>query len=307
MTATHLKTFDFVGKIEDISDSISMISPEETPFVSMIGNESITQTQHKWFEDVLRAPGQNKQLQGAEFTDSTRNQPTERSNYAQILSETFKFSGTAQVVKLYGRKNAVDRESFKTGVGLRQDLEYSMVGNAQTAVAPLEATEGVFASVQAQIHADVTTDIGAVTAVDITEDNIVATHEKLYNAGSDANTLMIPPRIAKVIAGFASTEGKNRERNLGADGKSITNVITVYESPFGNALKVKKNRWLRARDVLLIDASKWKQLTLRPFSREKLAKTGDSDRWAVVGEFSLKHVNQKATGLITGILFDTDA
>jgi len=306
MTLSHLKTFDFVGKIEDISDSISMISPEETPFVSMIGNEAITQTQHKWFEDVLRAPAQNKALQGADFTDSTRNQPTERSNYAQILTETFKFSGTAQVVKLYGRKNAVDRESFKTGVGLRQDLEFSMVGNAQVAVAPLEATAGVFASVQAQIHADVTTDIAAPTAVDITEENIVATHEKMYTAGSDANTLMIPPRIAKIIAGFASTAGKNRERNIG-NGKEIVNVITVYESPFGNALKVKKNRWLKSTDVLLLDASKWKQLTLRPFSREKLAKTGDSDRWAVVGEFSLKHVNQKATGLITGILVDSDA
>lgn len=42
--ATHFKTYDQVGKKEDISDVISNISPTETPFQSLIGQESVNNT-----------------------------------------------------------------------------------------------------------------------------------------------------------------------------------------------------------------------------------------------------------------------
>ena len=139
---------------------------------------------------------------------------------------------------------------------------------------------------------------GGNQAGPITEDAIVTTHEKLYNEGSDATVLMVKPSDTKIIAGFAQASGRTIDVSNGET--KITNVINIYESPFGT-VRVVKNRRIRATDALMYDPKNWKLAVLRNWFREKLAKTGDSDRWMMVGEFGLKHSNRKATGLITNL------
>ena len=78
------------------------------------------------------------------------------------------------------------------------------------------------------------------------------------------------------------------------------NVVDLYVSPFGEQ-KVILNRFLKATEALLFDPAMWSLVTLRPWTRELLAKTGDNDRHLIVGEFSLKHKNYKGTGRITGL------
>lgn len=297
MSASHLKTFDLVGKKEQVSDHISLITPSDTPFLSSIKTEKIHNTYFQWMEDQLRAVQKNTALEGADYTDTTRDQPSMRANGTQILTETFKVSGTSEAVKLYGRASVVARETMKTGKLLKMDLEHSLVGTGQTYVAAAEGTEGEFAGVQAQIHADVTNDNGAVLR-DIDEDILVETHETLYNEGADASVLMVKPSVTKTIAAWQEASPRTIEVNNG--DKKLTKVINIYESPFGT-VRVVKNRRIQATDALLYDAGNWRLCTLRNWFRTKLAKTGDADRWAVTGEFSLKHVNQRASALITDL------
>jgi hypothetical protein len=181
------------------------------------------------------------------------------------------------------------------------DLETSLVGTGQTYVVALPATPGEFAGVQAQIHADTTTDISVDfgdTPLNLSEDNVVDTHEKLYNAGSDGTVLMVRPSLTKTISGWAELSARARE--LSGDTKKITNVISVYESPFGT-VRVVKNRRIRATDALIYSPDQWSLVVLRAWFREKLAKISDSDRWAMTGEYGLKHKNRKASAIITGI------
>jgi hypothetical protein len=292
---THLKTFDIVGKKESVADYISMLDPTDVPFTSSIKSEKITNTLHQWQEDQLRAVTKNTALEGADATDTNRDQPSMRQNGTQILTETFRVSGSADAAKMYGRASIVARETMKTGKLLKMDLEHSNVGTGQTYVVAAGATEGEFAGVQAQIAAGVTTDLAGAA---LTEASVVDTHEKLYNEGADAGTLMIKPSDSKIVASWLGAGDRTIQAKNG-DTK-ITNVVNVYQSPFG-VVRVKMNRRIRATDALLYDPKNWKQLTYRNWNRTKLAKNGDSDRWQVVGEFSLKHTNQLATGLITGL------
>jgi hypothetical protein len=315
--ATHVKSFDLVGKKEAIADVISMITPTDTPFLSSIGTEKITNTYFQWLEDELRAVAKNTTLEGADAVDTDRDQPSFRENSTQILSETFKVSGTSEAVKLYGRESVVAYETAKTGKLVKMDLEHSLVGTRQTRVAAAAATEGEFAGVQAMIHADVTTDIlsGDTTASVLAEDDVVDTHEKLYNEGSDATILMVIPSLTKTISGWAQSSA--RTLNVDQKEKKLSNVINVYESPFGT-LRVVKNRrmyneptdtgaTIPGSDALLYTPEQWKLMVLRAWFREKLAKTGDADRWMVVGEYSLKHKNFRASALIEGIGGSTPA
>jgi hypothetical protein len=301
---TILKTFDLVGKAEEVSDVISLIAPSDTPFLSSIKTEAVSATLYQWMEDQLRAVAKNAKLEAADPTDSNRDQPSMRSNGTQILEETFKVSGTAEAIKTYGRDKQAAREMMKTGKLLKMDLEYSLVGNAQTYVAATASVAGEFASVQAQISATTTTtvDTNGATAGTIagplTEADLIATHQKLYNAGSDGSVLMIKPSDSVVIAGWSQLSGRTRE--LGGEAKSITNVVNVYESPFGT-VRVVKNRWMKATDAIIVDPSNWKLAVLRNWFKMNLAKTGDADRYSMIGEFGLKHTNRAATALITNL------
>ena len=73
--------------------------------------------------------------------------------------------------------------------------------------------------------------------------------------------------------------------------------MDLYVSPFGE-VKVYLNRFLKAGDTLVFDPENWKQCTLRGWTRETLAKDGDNMKMMIVGEFSLKHKNQKASAVI---------
>jgi hypothetical protein len=312
--ATAVKSFDLIGKKEAVSDFISLITPSDTPFLSSLKTEKITNTLYSWMEDQLRAEADNAKIEGADATDSDRDQPSMKENRVQILEETFKVSGTAEAVKTYGREGAVARETMKTGKLLKMDLEFALVGRDQaTAVAHAGATAGRFKNVRNMIHADTKTAMtqaadDAGVASKITEAAIMGTHEKLYNAGSDAGTLQVKPSVTKDIAAFS--QASTRTQNIDVSDKKITNVINVYESPFGT-VRIVKNRRLydpaaaagakAGSDAILYDASNWKLMVLRDWFREKLARTGDADRWQVIGEFGLKHINEKASALITGI------
>ncbi|MBD3754227.1 MAG: DUF5309 family protein [Gammaproteobacteria bacterium] len=295
--ATPLKSFDLVGKKEDVADYISMITPSDTPFLSSIKTEKVHNTLYQWMEDQLRAEKLNAVVEGADAVDSDRDQPTMRQNGTQILEETFKVTGTADAVKVYGRDKITARETMKTGKLLKMDLEYSLVGSGQTYTPADAAAAGKFAGVQAQIDASVTSENGGTSRA-LDENLIVAAHEALYNAGADGSVLMVKPSDTKIIAGFSM--GSNRTFEVTNGDKKITNVVNVYESPFGT-VRVVKNRRLRSTDALIYDPKNWKLAVLRNWFRTKLAKTGDADRWQVVGEFGLKHANQKATALITDL------
>lgn len=292
---THVKTTDMVGIKESVADYISLIKPTDTPFLSSLASEKIKSTTHTWLEDTLRSVADNAKLEGHTYVETERDQPVTRSNHAQILSETFRVSGTADVVDTYGRKSETARETMKTGKLLKLDLEHALVGTGQTMVQRTGAVAGRMAGMQVQIAATTTTDAGTDTDDPLTETVVVETQEKLETTGGEASTLMVKPADMKLVAAWGASNGRTRE--LGSSEKKITNVVNVYESPYGT-LRVVKNRRLRTTDALLYTPSSWKLLVVRDWFREKLAKTSDSEAWAMTGEFSLKHVNREASGLI---------
>jgi hypothetical protein len=57
MPTNMLQTYTVIGMKEDVDDKIYRVSPEETPFVSMIGRESVDATTPEWQRDSLRSPG----------------------------------------------------------------------------------------------------------------------------------------------------------------------------------------------------------------------------------------------------------
>lgn len=294
---TVVNSYDLVGKKEDISNIISMISPTKYPFTTMTGSGKVTQTYFEWMEDKLRDAAENAQVEGFTATPTARSQPQMRGNVTQIMQDTFEVTGTSDVVTTYGRAKDSARQAAKAAEALKKDLEHAYVGTGQAMVKPTDNSSArKFAGVQAQI--DETMYVytgGSSTAMD--EPKLLEAIQKCYDEGSDPDTIMVTPTRSLTVADFAKASGRSRQIPNGGSDRKIVNVVDLYVSPFGQQ-KVVLNRHLKAGDTLVFEPAMWERQTLRPWSRETLAKTGDSTKMMIVGEFSLKHANAFATAIV---------
>lgn len=298
-----VNTYDIVGIKEDISDIITNISPTKTPFQSMSGNEGIHNTLHQWQEDSLLAAAANAAVEGADAPTATAQPTVMRNNNTQILTKTAKASGTADVVRKYGRDKELSYQLGLRSAELKRDLEYAFVGTGQTAVAGSDTVARQMAGYQAQVASSSTVTNSSTPLV---EANVLTVAQECYIQGAEPNILMVKPADAPKIASWKSgtAPGASTARTDYVDNtkKKLYNVIDVYVTPFSDeGLKVVINRFLLATTALVFETTMWKKLVLRNWFRETLAKTGDSTNVQIVGEFSLKHRNYAASGLITGL------
>jgi hypothetical protein len=286
-------SYDSVGQAEDVSDVISTLTPTKTPFQSSIGKETVHAKNPEWQEDSLAAVADNAELEGFTASENTMTATTMRSNYTQIFSRTVKVSETTDRVKTYGRKSELAYQIAKKGAEAKRNLEHTLVGLDQAAVAGSAGVARRMASTMPQIAAS-TTNANGGTPRAFAESQVLDVMEKLYNVGGEAEILMIKPSDAEVAAGFASASGRTRDLGL---TKKVVNAVDLYISPWGE-LKIVLNRFIKTTHALVYSPENWKLLVLRDWKRTALAKTGDNEMHMLVGEFSLKHVNQEASGLI---------
>lgn len=295
---TAFTSYDVVGKKEDISDVITMISPTKTPFTSLIKEEKIHNTIFQWQEDALASPNlSNAQIDGFNASDATPVATVMRNNVSQILAKTVNVAETTDAVSRYGRAKEIAYQLGKFSAEVKRDLE-AIYLSGQTTVAGNDSTARTMNSYQAQVDTSLLVKTGGASTV-MTESVLMSTLQALYVNGVDPEIIMVPPAESIVIANYASAAGRYRTLQTGNSGSqdAIVNVIDLYVSPFGE-VKVVLNRFQLATDYLIFDPSMWSRPVLRPWSRETLAKTGDNTRMMIVGEFSLRHKNYFASAIV---------
>lgn len=292
------QTYQQVGIKEDVSDIITNISPTKTPFLSAIGTEKVTQPLFQWQEDSLRSvQGTGSAVvEGADATFITVDPTVMRTNHTQIFMEAVQVSGTADVVSVYGRAKDSAYALAKSAAALKRDLENALVGTAQANSAGNATGARTMAGVQLQVASGNVNYMG--TTVALTEAGLLVGLQAAFTAGAEPDTVFVTPSNSLIVAAFASAAGRYRTLNTGTKGSQdvITNVVNLYVSPFGQT-KVVIDRFLKAKNTLIIDTSMWSLATLRPWTRTSLAVTGDSSKQMIVGEFSLKHKNYSASAI----------
>ena len=292
MAVSHVKTYDQNNLKENVDDIIFDISPEDTPFVSAIKKGSCSNTTVTWHEDELDAVGANAAVEGADASAASMTGTTARTNYTQIFTKTVLVSGTSRSVDQYGAEDELARQLSKKGKEIKRDLEYALVGAGQSATVGSSSVARQTASAQNMIDASTTNDNSGVGR-DFSETILLDVLEKTFTAGGNPNLLLIPTDKAITVAGFAAASG--RSRDLGMD-KRIVNAVDIYVSPYGE-ITVGLDRFMDSSTAMALDTEMWELAALRPFAQEELSKTGDADKYQIVGEYALKHGNFKSSGL----------
>ncbi|MCH9733912.1 MAG: DUF5309 domain-containing protein [Actinomycetia bacterium] len=157
-----------VSQREDLANFISMITRDETPFISSIGKTKATAIYHEWQTDELAAPGNSRISEGLDYlvpgsnTNPFANGDTQvvgadfnvvgpmRSrlgNYCQINGKTIAVSGTRRAIDQAGVADEYAYQLKKRGTELKRDIEHDLVHsfNVANAASPTGArTMGTF-------------------------------------------------------------------------------------------------------------------------------------------------------------------
>ena len=171
-----------VSQREDLANFISMITRDETPFMSSIGKTKATAIYHEWQTDELNAPGNSRISEGTDYVipgstasiaggttpngGATVNENvvgggtfnvvgpnrSRLGNYTQINGKTIAVSGTRRAIDQAGVADEYAYQLKKRGTELRRDLEFDLIHSYN--VANAGSDQRSFGGVQSWINDD---------------------------------------------------------------------------------------------------------------------------------------------------------
>jgi hypothetical protein len=319
-------TYSSVAIREDLSDVIYNIAPMDTPFLSGCAKMSADNTKFEWQTDTITAGSANRQLEGDDSPSATaRSLPTRLDNYTQISRYIAQTSGTDDAVDYAGHGKHQAYQLAKLGKRMKRDMEVMLTQNIVKAAG--DATEGrATAGVPAWINTahvaggsggspsagslGTTALVNNTSTAACTEANIKATIKECYDAGGQPDIMLVPSAVKQTISGLSSSAGPGipaRNPVSGKGGATAIAAVDIYVSDFGT-FKIVPDRNLSAdgpgsvaANVFFLDMDYWGVAWLRPFQTVTLAKTGDSDKQMLLGEYGLVSKNEKASGILASV------
>lgn len=300
-----MQTYNQVGIREDLEDIIYNISPMDTIAYTRFERMSASNTRHDWQTDALAAPNaDNAYIEGDDFSGQVRSATTKLFNYTQISRKDVVTSRTANKVNTAGRKQELAYQLVKAGKELKRDIESAILQN-KAATAGTSASGRVAASVETWIYtnnhvklssqttsttpapvagfAGVAPTDGSSTA--LTETALKDALTQAWSCGGEVDTILVGAALKKTIDNFTGIA--TRFRNVAAGAQAdIVAAADVYVSDFGSH-KLVLSRYMRSSVVLCMDMNTWGLAWLDPVKQVDIAKSGDSEKRMIVGEWTV--------------------
>lgn len=306
-TGTFLSTVA-IGNREDLSNVIYRISPTATPFLNLASKGKATNTTHEWqTQDLAAAVTNNAAAEGDDASGKTVTPTVRLLNRTQISTKTVVVSGTQQSSHPAGRKDEMGYQMSLASLELKRDMESSATQSSVAVGGATRITRGLIGFIADNVSKDAGTTVasytnngGLGTAISdsattraFTESQVKSVLQLVYTAGGEPDTIMLPPAMKQTFSTFT---GNATRMDKSEDGK-LYSAIDIYVSDFGE-IKAVPNRFMRSRDVFILQSDKWAISYLRPFSTTDLAKTGDADQKQIVVEWTVEGRAPKANGAI---------
>lgn len=294
--ASRVQGFEFTNRSgvgdakESLWDMIVTIDPLETFVSSNAPTVKVGDIQHQWVQKNPRSVASRSAVEGKDPTFD--NTSTSRdSNWTQIIQIGYELTGSRVAANTIGG-DLMSRERNEAMRSLKNSLEFDLIrgtlvtGNASTARRMKGMTS--FASTLA------TSQSGVSLSEKILNDYL----GNAWDQGTEIDTLLVGKVLKARISGFTSGNTKNVE----ASEATLYGRVDVLDTDYGR-VRVLKHRYVTQSgdtnyDLLGYDSGYVHVGVFRSPKVEALAKTGDSEREQVIGEFTLQVDNEK--GIVYG-------
>ena len=300
-------SYDATGIREDLSDVITNISPEETPFFSRTKKRKASNTYVNHLTDTLRASGDNAHIEGDDTTADAMTAATRQGNYTQIFKNAVVIPDTDVGLDKAGRSREIAYQTLKIAAEQKKDVERALfLNNARVAGSSTLAREMAGAptwltsnTVAGSGGADATgdgTDIRTDgTQAAFSQTNFDSAMQSIWENGGNPDTVYLSAFQMNVALGF--TGNNNQRSSVQAGDERVVKSLAVYVTPWGT-VQFQPSRECRGRDVHIFQDDKWEVAELRPMKNVALSKTGDSEKRQVVYEATLLCLNEAAHGAV---------
>ena len=295
-------TYNTVGQREDLSDVLTILEPESTPFVSMANKATASGTFFEVQVDDLSTANFDGVNEGEDVT-AFENKAANRArigNYIQKFRRTYAVSDIAELVDTAGVANEFAASEAKAVREIKRDLE-AAVCSAQDRQADSGAgapykTRGMFKWLGVGGQPSDVPAFAQNVANDTTGTQTEATFNSVLQELYEANgmpggqlTLIAGPQLKKEISDFARQAGGAGfafSVTQPAESKKITLTVNLYEGDFGTVAIVPSvflNRTSGSSTIdgdagLLIDPEYVAIHTLKAESNSELENQGGGRR-----------------------------
>ena len=206
-----------------------------------------------------------------------------RNNYTQIFGPVpVQVSGSENAVQKYGLTGTeFDHQVANRLKETFVDLEQALLYGTQYESSTLNArTMGGFTNY-------ITTNVDSTTTT-VSESALLTQLQACFDAGGSPDRIVVGSKQKQALSGLAGGGNGNSTPLIRytQDTNIRGQVVDYYDSDFGRQMIVL-DRWCRKSDLFVFNRDQATIATLRPFTFEMLAKTGDSTKGQIVGEKSL--------------------
>ena len=327
--AATYQSYAVKGVKEDVSDLVFSISPTERPFTSGTKKTKATQSKHEWQIDSLASasPTASAIVEGDDATANTADPTVRLNNQLQTFRKVVQVSGKVRASDHYGRADEFEYQLKKRMKEVGNDLEAALTqNNASTAgsaaSAPLMASfeswiassataVGNYFSVgtgtaqttigyDASAFVPVTAPTDSTVAGTLTEASLKYVIKECWVKGGQPSMVIVGAAVKQKISGSFTGIATRFKDVKGDTEASIIAGADVYVSDFGS-INIVPSRFSRDRTVLVVDPEYCAIASLRGFRMERLAKTGDSDKAQLLGDYCLEMRQPLSCGKIADV------
>jgi hypothetical protein len=318
VNANTNETYNVSTLREDLQDALISISPTETPFMSSIGRKNVSNTYFEWpVVELAAASASNRVAEGeaAPGNDAPTN-ALRLANYTQISDKVVEVSDTNEAVNGAGDVQRMAKQIAYKLKELKRDMETMLVGDNNAAVAGSSGTARETASLTAFLKTNVDRGVGGANptlsgttegfpnaaATDgtlraLTEDMLKDVIASCWDEGAEPTIVLCGSGVKQKISS-TFTGSATRYRDI--SDKKIVASVDLYVSDFGE-LQIVPSRFIRSRDVFVLDPSYARVGYLQQTKQKPLARTGHAERRLISTEYGLQVDNEKAHGIIADI------
>ena len=312
------ETYDHTTIREDIHEALISITPTETPLMAAIGEGKADNTYTEWVEvDLASVDTSNRVIEGESAPGNDAPTTGARlGNYTQISDKVVEVSHTADAVNGVGDAQTTAKQMYYKMKELKRDMEQMLGGVNVAASAGASGTARQSASLSAFLTTNSDRGTGGADGTlsgttsgypdaAATDGTLRALTETIFNgviancwdAGAEPSLVLCGSGVKQKIS---STFTGSATRYKDIQDKTLSRAIDIYVSDFGE-LTIAPSRFVRSRDIFVLDPSMARVKYLQKTKQKDLAETGHSRRKMIYAEYTLCVDSEKAHGVVADI------
>lgn len=299
-----LRTYgDSAAKEDVVLNAIEILTAREEQIFNLLGKTTAINTVHSFLTDTLRTAGSNAVAEAADYTMSANSTPARLTNIVQITAIPFAVSRTQQDISHYHGEDELSRQTHKALMDWGNSAEFDLVRS--TLVSGISGTvpkvSGILEAISKSTNVTAHTS-GTVWSASILDGLMQANWD---NSNGDVATDLFLGSILR-----KNTDYFTQKSNVVVNAPGIASIVRTvssYETAFGT-LMIHTHRYVQQSAdatgrVLAINPSKLKVAFLKkPYVDNGLARSGDYDKRAVVGKWTLEVRNKDSNWYTYGFL-----